>query len=75
MIVMLVYMVMGILIGVLIKSEIDMRNRRKRMQNRINYLQSTAINNIRQYDSMLESIRNINEILSELNTQCKKEVR
>lgn len=76
MIVVLLYMVMGILIGILIKSEIEVRHRKRRIQNRLNYLQSTASkNNIEQYDSMLESIRSLNQSLSDMNNPKKKEVR
>lgn len=68
MIVMLVYMIVGILVGFLIKSEIEVRHRRKRIQNRLNYLHSTANQNqIEQYDNMLESIKSINQSLSALN--------
>lgn len=63
-------MIMGIFIGILIKSEVEVRHRKRRMQNRLNYLQSTASQNrIEQYDDMLESIRSINQSLSSLNKQ------
>lgn len=76
MILMVVYMITGILIGILIKNEVDVRSRRKRIQNRVNYLQSTANqNNMEQYDAMLESIRSINRNLSAMDSQNKKEVR
>lgn len=61
-------MLMGILIGILIKSEIEVRQRRKRIQSRVNYLQSTASkNSIEKYDNMLESIRSINKSLSAMS--------
>lgn len=70
MILMMIYMIMGIFIGILIKSEVEVRHRKRRMQNRLNYLQSTASQNrIEQYDDMLESIRSINQSLSSLNKQ------
>lgn len=68
--VMLGYMVVGILIGILIKSEVEVRHRKKRIQNRLSYLQSTASrSSIEQYDNMLESIRSINKSLSAMNNQ------
>jgi uncharacterized membrane protein (DUF106 family) len=70
MILMIVYMLVGILIGVLIKCEVDNRNRKKRMQNRLAYLQSKAVQeDIQKYDSMLESLKSINDSLSMINNQ------
>lgn len=72
MIVMILYMLMGILIGILIKSEIEVKHRRKRLQNRISYLQSTATQHkMEHYDNMLESLRSINKNLASLNKQNK----
>lgn len=74
MIVSMLYMVMGIFVGILIKYEIDIRARKKRVKNRMNYMVATANNsNIQQYNDMLESLRSINKSLSSLDKK-KKEV-
>jgi hypothetical protein len=71
----LLYMVMGILVGILIKYEIDMRTRKKRVKNRVNYLMATANDSkMQEYDSMLESLRSINESLSTMEKN-KREVQ
>jgi hypothetical protein len=74
----LIYLMMGITIGVIIRYEIDLKARRKRTQQRVLYFKSTASElNIKQYDEILNSIKSINESLSAMNQskQHKKEVR
>jgi N-glycosylase/DNA lyase len=65
---------MGIFIGLLLKYEIDIRARKKRVKNRMTYMMATANNsNIQQYNDMLESLRGINKSLLDIDKK-KKEV-
>jgi hypothetical protein len=65
---------MGIFIGLLLKYEIDIRARKKRVKNRMTYMMATANNsNIQQYNDMLESLRGINKSLLYIDKK-KKEV-
>jgi hypothetical protein len=74
MIVSVLYLVMGIFIGLLLKYEIDIRARKKRVKNRMTYMMATANNsNIQQYNDMLESLRGINKSLLDIDKK-KKEV-
>lgn len=75
MIVNIVYMVMGIMVGILIKYELDIRARKKNLEKRSKYLKATAENSkMQEYDDILKSIRGINESLRSCQKQKQKEV-
>ena len=64
----IVYLIMGVLVGILIKYEIDIRIKRKRAKRRIVHLQNkTSQTRLKQYDDILQSVRGINESLSSMN--------
>lgn len=66
----ILYLIMGIMMGMLLKHELDMRARRKRLNKRMSYIRTTANDNtIEQYDEILSSIRSLNDSLKQ-----KKEV-
>lgn len=73
----IMYLMMGIAIGVIVRYEIDIRARKKRTQQRVMYMKATASQpNMQQYDEILNSIKSINESLSSINhtKHQKKEV-
>lgn len=71
----ILYLLMGIIVGILIKYEIDIKAKQKRIQNRVNSLKATADDQkMKQYDDILFSIRSINQSLSAMQNQ-KKEVQ
>lgn len=66
----LVYLVMGIIVGILIKHESEIRARKKRLHKRILYSNTIANDDtIKQYDEILSSIKSLNDSLRK-----KKEV-
>jgi uncharacterized membrane protein YqgA involved in biofilm formation len=76
MIINILYLVMGMIVGILIKYEIDIRAKKKRLEKRATYLKATADDSkMKQYDDILYSIRSINESLSSVQRQQQKEVQ
>jgi uncharacterized membrane-anchored protein YhcB (DUF1043 family) len=64
----MVYLVVGLLIGFLVKHEIDIRQRQKKIQN-----QQRAISKaVSSYDETLSMIRELNESLLLIQQQNKK---
>ncbi|MER2008901.1 MAG: hypothetical protein ABS939_15735 [Psychrobacillus sp.] len=74
MIINIAYLLMGIIVGILIKYEIDIRASKKRIERRSTYLRTTAENSMKEYDNILSSLKGINESLQKCNKQKQKEV-
>jgi hypothetical protein len=69
----IVYMLMGVIVGILLKYEIDLKAKKKRLEKRSTYLKATAEHStLQQYDEILVGLRGLND---SLKTQHKKEVR
>jgi hypothetical protein len=70
---------MGIMVGVLIKYEIDIMAKKKRMEERMSHIKKAKRNDstLRQYDDILVSMRSVNKSLADIQVEKqrkKKEV-
>lgn len=75
MIINIAYLLMGAIIGVLVKYELDIKSKKKRIKKRAEYMKATANDsNIQQYDDILLSIKSINSSLVKMQKEIKKEV-
>lgn len=73
MIINLIYFVIGIMAGLLVKYEIDIKIKQKRMDRKRKNLNAISLKNMKKHEELLCSIKNLNDSLS-LHTK-KKEVR
>ena len=69
MIINIVYLMLGCAIGFLVKHEIDLRSRKKRVEKR---LQVFANANIDKYNDTLQMVRELNQSLTVLQQQKKE---
>jgi hypothetical protein len=69
----MLYLLMGVIVGILIKHEIDLRAKKKRILNKAGYIKATAdVQTIKQYDEVLQALRGINQSLSTATVQKQK---
>jgi hypothetical protein len=67
----IVYLFIGLLIGFLVKHELDLKQRKKRIQKRINIVSSM---DMEPYNETLEIIKELNSSLINISAAKKKEV-
>jgi hypothetical protein len=74
----IMYLMMGVTIGIIVRYEYEIKAKKKKAEQRLMYMKSTASKpDMKQYDDLLTSIRAINDSLSSMHDykQHKKEVR
>jgi hypothetical protein len=65
----IVYMILGCVIGFLVKHEIDLRSRKKRVEKRLKVFSNV---NVDKYNDTIKMVKELNQSLSVLQQQKKE---